>query len=373
INPCDAKVARANQLLEKHMKNRWGSVLSANNALQAITGTTGTTGLGSVSPSKAAVETAAATLTHIKTGVPRPRPLLPGFTTPMQSMQRMHAERTGRVRSLRAIYDEYITSPHARAIDLCSLSIHAVSGSFGSSSASSQPAKLQNELLGHFTAAEGATALQLLEIDMPNPTGSYNAYPFERWAFFVIALPIVCGAGGADKGYVGGHEKASMVIAAPLREVVVDGGKEVQDVLGDGTACLRRDFVFGRGVGWRMEFWEKYGKWVGLEERVVGGGEWLCAEIEGQKGRMEEWEVGFAAFVLEGVYRDVKRWRRVRGAMEEGVCRIVTRVVDHEGVKRAERARERSAEREREGGDWEREGVAAVEGGSSVKKRRRGR
>ena len=281
INPHDANVTRAHQLLEEHMKNRWGSVLSANSALQEITGTSGMGGAGS---SKAPVETAAATLMQIKTGVPRPRPLLPGFNTPMASMQRMQAERAGRVRSLRSIYDEYVTLPHARAVDLCSLSIHAVSGSFGSGSAiSSQPAKLQNELLAHFTAAEGATAIQFLEIDMANPTGGYNQHPFERWAFFVIAMPMVCGPGGVDGGYVGGHERASMVIAAPLRDVIVDGGKAAQDVLGDGTVCLRRDFVFGPGVAQRMEFWDKYTRWIELGERAMGGegGEWLCAEIEG--------------------------------------------------------------------------------------------
>ncbi|OBT66379.1 hypothetical protein VE03_04800 [Pseudogymnoascus sp. 23342-1-I1] len=373
INPYDANVARAHQLLEEHMKNRWSSVLSANSALQHITGTSG---MGAASSSRAPLETAAMTLMHIKTGEPHPRPLLPGFSTPMQSMDRMQAERAGRVRSLRTIYEEYVLTPHARAEELCSLSIHAVSGFFGGASsgggANPQPARLQNELLAHFNAVEGGTALQFLEIDIANPTGAYNRQPFERWAFFVIALPMVCGPGGVDRGHVGNHEKASMVIAAPLREVVVDGGKAVQDVLGDGTACLRRDFVFGPGVATRVEFWDKYGRWLDVGERAVGEGraEWLCAEVEGVPGgRMEEWGGECEAVVLEGVRRDVERWGRVRGAMQEGVCRIAIRVVDWERVEREERARKRKEGRWGEGevGDWERVG------GSSVKKRRRGR
>ncbi|KFY95794.1 hypothetical protein V498_03102, partial [Pseudogymnoascus sp. VKM F-4517 (FW-2822)] len=236
INPHDANVARAHQLLEQHMKNRWSSVLSANNALQQITGTGG---MSSASSSRAPAETAATTLMHIRTGEPRPRPLLPGFGTPTQLMERMQAERAGPVRPLRAIYEEYLMTPHARAEELCSLSLHAVSGSFGNTGgggANLQPARLQNELLAHFNAVEGATALQFLEIDIANPTGAYNRHPFERWAVFVIALPMVCGPGGVDRGYVGGYERASMIIAAPLREVAVDGGKAVQDVLGDGRA-----------------------------------------------------------------------------------------------------------------------------------------
>ncbi|KFY70777.1 hypothetical protein V499_08956, partial [Pseudogymnoascus sp. VKM F-103] len=204
INADDLHVARARQLLEEHMKSRWGSVLSANQALQAITGTTG---LGSsVNSSKAHMETAAATLMHIKNRVPQPRPLLPGFGTPMQVMQRVQAERVGRGRSLRVVYEEYFSRPGARAVELCSLSIHAVSGSFGnaisggSGGSSTQPAKLQNELLAHFTASEGGTAIQFVEIGIPNPTGSYNRHPFERWAFFAIAVPMVCGPGGVDKG-----------------------------------------------------------------------------------------------------------------------------------------------------------------------------
>ncbi|OBT49586.1 hypothetical protein VE04_10238, partial [Pseudogymnoascus sp. 24MN13] len=263
INADDLHVARARDLLEEHMKNRWGSVLSANQALQAITGTTG---LGSsVNSSKAHMETAAATLMHIKNRVPQPRPLLPGFGTPMQAMQRVQAERGGRGRSLRVVYEEYFSRPGARAVELCSLSIHAVSGSFGNSTSggggghNSQPAKLQNELLAHFTASEGGTAIQFVEIDIPNPTGSYNRHPFERWAFFAIAVPMVCGPGGVDKGFVGSWERGSIFIAAPLREVAGEG-KAVQDVLGDGRGCLRRDFVFGPGVAHRVEFWDKYGR-----------------------------------------------------------------------------------------------------------------
>ncbi|OBT47040.1 hypothetical protein VE00_02406, partial [Pseudogymnoascus sp. WSF 3629] len=278
INPDDANVARARQLLEEHMKNRWGSVLSANQALQSITGTTG---LGGVNSSRAPVETAAATLMHIKNRVPPPRPLLPGFGTPMQVMERMQAERVGRVRSLRAIYEDYFSRPDAKAVELCSLSIHAVSGSFGNSSSGScspQPAKLQNELLAHFTASEGATAIQFVEIDIPNLMGGYHRHPFERWAFFVIAVPMVCGPGGVDRGFVGPWERGSMLIAAPLREVTGEG-KVVQDVLGDGRECWRRDFVFGPGVAGRVEFWNKYGRWVDAGRGA--GGKWLCAEVEG--------------------------------------------------------------------------------------------
>ncbi|ELR06779.1 hypothetical protein GMDG_02217 [Pseudogymnoascus destructans 20631-21] len=214
INADDVHVARARQLLEEHMKNRWGSVLSANQALQFITGT-------DAGSSRAPLETAAAALVHIKNRVPQQRPILPGFGTPMQSMQRMQAERAGRARSLRAIYDEYFSRPDARAVELCSLSIHAVSGSFGNSNRSSgssssgtpncQPAKLKNELLAHFTASEGGAAIQFVEIDIPNPTGSYNRHPFERWAFFVIAVPMVCGPGGVDKGFVGSWERGRCV------------------------------------------------------------------------------------------------------------------------------------------------------------------
>ncbi|OBT81621.1 hypothetical protein VE02_09894 [Pseudogymnoascus sp. 03VT05] len=372
FNPDDAHVERARQLLEEHMKNRWGSVLSANRALQSITGTSG---MGSVNSSRAPVETAAATLMHIKNRVPPPRPLLPGFGTPMQAMQRMQAERAGRGRSLRVIYEEHFERPNVRAEELCSLSIHAVSGSFGSnncnsggsggSGSGSQSGKLQNELLAHFTASESGPALQFVEINIPNPTGAYHRHPFERWAFFVIAIPMVCGPGGVDKGFVGSWERGSLFIAAPLREVGGEG-KAVQDVLGDGRGCLRRDFVFGPGVAQRVEFWDKYGRWVDVGRGA--GGEWLCAEVEGVEGRMEGW-VGGEGVLEEGGRRDVERWGRVRRAMGGGVCRIVTRVFEREG--RVEGGRRK--EREGDGGDWEREGVRVVEGGSSVKKRRRER
>ncbi|KFY20526.1 hypothetical protein V493_07662, partial [Pseudogymnoascus sp. VKM F-4281 (FW-2241)] len=240
INPYDADVARAHELLEAHMKNRWAGVLSANQALQDITGTSGGLGAGEgrdpVAAAKAA--TAAMGMDGGDCGLSRaPRPLLPGFGTPMQVAQRMRDERVGKVRSLRAVYEEYVTLPHARAVDLSSLSIHAVSGFFDGGNGGGNPqqpvTKMQNELLAHYTEVEGATSIQLLEVDMPNPTGGGNRHPFERWAFFVIAMPVLCGPGGVDMGFVGGHERASMMIAAPMSEVVVDGGKAVESgVLG---------------------------------------------------------------------------------------------------------------------------------------------
>ncbi|KFX88082.1 hypothetical protein O988_09160 [Pseudogymnoascus sp. VKM F-3808] len=322
INPHDANVMRAHQLLEAHMKNRWGNVLSANRALQGITGTSGMGGNGGVGFGAAPLETAATTLMHIQTGGPRPKPLHPGFSTPMSVMRRTQAEGKGRVRSLRSIYREYITQPQKRAAELCSLSIHAVSGSIASNSSPGlKDMKLRNELLGHFTAAKGGAILQLLEIDIANPTGTYNQDPFERWAFFVIGLPMVCGPGGADKGYVGEHERASMMIAAPLREVVTNNGKETQDVLSDGTACLRRDFVFGPGVTCRMEFWDKYSRWLDLGECAVldEKAEWLSAELdEAPEGGMETWEQGGRPpqAVVDAVKKDVERWKRVKRAIE---------------------------------------------------------
>jgi len=361
------EIKRAQEALRAHMKNRWNYAFDASRKLQEVIG---------VSPGEAphAAPHVLTEETLARHESPQKLELRAGFGTPQAEIDH---ERQQRSRSLQAILREHRRRPSCRYTKLASLSIHRVSGDLDADAVRRRsqnslsvcdsylqgPLKLHNELLAHYASSPGtfdgvgtgSTDIGMFQIDMPiDSDRESRSSPFERWLVLEISMPHIFRVPGTEALQIatihpelhGGQYCVSGVwVAAPLADLIVENAKPIQDILTDGTPCLRQDYTFGPNVRYRLEFSEKPSGFNHFPS------EWLCANMEiawFPKGpesskEYERHEKAYEMALKEGVWQDIARWDKIRHAMATGACRIVTRVVDEERIEKKKKSEAKRA------------------------------
>jgi hypothetical protein len=223
---------------------------------------------------------------------------------------------------------------------------------------------LHNELLAHYASSPGTfdgigtcpTQIGMFEIDMPiDSDRESRSGPFERWLMLEIATSHIFRVPGTEASQIGTIHRgvygdqycaSAIYVAARLADLIVENVKPIQDILTDGTPCLRQDYTFGPNVRHRLEFSEKPGelchnfspKWLSANMEIA----W-CPKGPATSEEYKRHEEAYKTALTEGVRQDIARWEKIAHAMATGACRIVSRVVDEERIEKKKKSEAKKA------------------------------